>query len=320
MCGAPRTVGCRAPGARPASASRDRLAPSALAARGIRKGCHRWGRRCPALVRLGVSAARAHPHRSDRARAPLALRRARERRPGPPRLGATRRGTSRRGRLTLRRDHTPPRPARANDPLGRRRGLLADTTVVAPRARVRRRHPIRPQRRRGAREEAARAAPRGTRRGRAPLAHRRHRLRCAVDRGTCDRGTRGHRPHGARPHRASRRPRARGALRSRHGGVRRCTVGGFWVPALEALARGTAVLVPSGSPQAVTAGPHAIPFDAEDIAALARRLDELSYRPPNKEACDARHAFAATFTWTRTADELVSLWRSLCAAPRERAR
>lgn len=84
---------------------------------------------------------------------------------------------------------------------------------------------------------------------------------------------------------------------------------GFGLPALEALACGTPVVVPRGSAQAEVAGPDGFvvdPTDPDSVAAGFRsaidQREELRFVLP---------ARAGQFTWERTAQGIASVWESL---------
>ncbi|MEZ6016358.1 MAG: glycosyltransferase [Planctomycetota bacterium] len=110
------------------------------------------------------------------------------------------------------------------------------------------------------------------------------------------------------------------ALAALYRGAAACAVlarsEGFAFPVLEALACGTAVVVPAGSVQAETAGGLAVEVPMDDVEALAARLDELAKAPSSPEERAARSAYAAHFTWDRAAAALEDLWRAALAAQR----
>lgn len=84
---------------------------------------------------------------------------------------------------------------------------------------------------------------------------------------------------------------------------------GFGLPALEALGCGTPVVVPANSVQAEVAGEHAFlcdPSDANSVASALRRAidarENLRYLLPDR---------AREYPWSRTAQRMAELWRSL---------
>lgn len=84
---------------------------------------------------------------------------------------------------------------------------------------------------------------------------------------------------------------------------------GFALPALEAEASGTPVVVPRGSVQAETAGTAAIEVEADDPEDVARGLRLAQDRDPVRLA--AGRARARELSWERTAERLVAIWREL---------
>jgi alpha-1,3-rhamnosyl/mannosyltransferase len=86
---------------------------------------------------------------------------------------------------------------------------------------------------------------------------------------------------------------------------------GFGLPALEALACGTPVVVPRGSAQAEVAGEAGIAVDADDAGSVAEGLSRAL-----AVGADARArglARAAGFTWDRTAALVEAAWMELSA-------
>lgn len=84
---------------------------------------------------------------------------------------------------------------------------------------------------------------------------------------------------------------------------------GFGLPALEALAAGTPVLVSSGSAQAEVAGDAGLevdPRDADDVARGLRRA--LEDDPARRRRGEAR---AAELSWDRCATQVEDLWTAL---------
>ena len=84
---------------------------------------------------------------------------------------------------------------------------------------------------------------------------------------------------------------------------------GFGLPALEATASGTPVIVTRGSAQAEVAGPLAFQVDPREPDEVAQALhdalqqrEELRYRLPQH---------AASFTWDRTAEGIEKVWEAL---------
>lgn len=85
---------------------------------------------------------------------------------------------------------------------------------------------------------------------------------------------------------------------------------GFGLPALEACAAGTPVLVTRGSAQAEVAGAGGIAVDADDATSVADGLARALASGDAERA--ARVARAAEFTWDRSAALVEELWADLC--------
>lgn len=86
---------------------------------------------------------------------------------------------------------------------------------------------------------------------------------------------------------------------------------GFGLPALEALASGTPVLVPPGSAQAEVAGELAFRVDPADPAAVAAGLERAaSEREELRYRLGAR---ARELTWDRWSETVEGLWQALAA-------
>lgn len=85
---------------------------------------------------------------------------------------------------------------------------------------------------------------------------------------------------------------------------------GFGLPALEALATGTPVIV-SDIPalREVTGDQSFAVFPVGDVEALAAALSAVLDAPDDPELRAARRAYAATWTWDRCADETVRAYR-----------
>ena len=86
---------------------------------------------------------------------------------------------------------------------------------------------------------------------------------------------------------------------------------GFGLPALEALAVGTPVVVPVDSVQAETSAGFGIEVDPKVPGAIEAGIAEALACPANGPRRTEGSAHAATFTWERTADALASHWRTL---------
>ena len=84
---------------------------------------------------------------------------------------------------------------------------------------------------------------------------------------------------------------------------------GFALPVLEAMRSGRPVVTAAGTVQAKTAVGTAIEVDARDPDAVSRGLLMAIHASPQHLLMT--RAIAEDFTWARTADDLVRLWRSL---------
>ncbi|GAA2020660.1 glycosyltransferase family 4 protein [Nakamurella flavida] len=84
---------------------------------------------------------------------------------------------------------------------------------------------------------------------------------------------------------------------------------GFGLPALEALATGTAVVISDIPTLLEVTGGHAASFPVGDAAELAAVLAALPAADPTSAAARARRAFAAAFTWQRCARTTAEAYR-----------
>ena len=84
---------------------------------------------------------------------------------------------------------------------------------------------------------------------------------------------------------------------------------GFALPVLEAMRSGRPVVTAARTVQAKTAMGTAIEVDARDAGAVSRGLLMAIHASPQHRLMT--RAVAEDFTWERTADDLVRLWRSL---------
>jgi len=84
---------------------------------------------------------------------------------------------------------------------------------------------------------------------------------------------------------------------------------GFGLPVLEAMACGTPVVTSRETAMEEVAGPAAVLVDPLDSSAIAAGIHEASSR--RDELVAAGLARAGVFTWDRTADAVVEIWREL---------
>ena len=88
---------------------------------------------------------------------------------------------------------------------------------------------------------------------------------------------------------------------------------GFGLPILEAMASNTPLLTSFGSAMEETAGGAALLTDPLDVDAIRLGLQQLLEDAALRDRLrKAGLAHAAGFTWERTTDGLVSLWRAAC--------
>ena len=86
---------------------------------------------------------------------------------------------------------------------------------------------------------------------------------------------------------------------------------GFGLPALEALATGTPVIVARDSVQAETAAGFGIEVDPDDPASVAAGIESALQDPAQDVRRAGGLAHAKDMTWDRTAERLVAAWCSL---------
>jgi glycosyltransferase involved in cell wall biosynthesis len=84
---------------------------------------------------------------------------------------------------------------------------------------------------------------------------------------------------------------------------------GFGLPVLEAMACGTPVVTSQATAMEEVAGGAAVLVDPLDVSSIAAGLEEAATR--REELVAAGLARAREFTWTRSADAVVELWRQL---------
>lgn len=85
---------------------------------------------------------------------------------------------------------------------------------------------------------------------------------------------------------------------------------GFGLPALEALATGTAVVVSTDPALLEVTGGLAPSFPVGDAEALAERLAESAAAPVTSADADRRRAWAAGWTWATSAEATVGAYRA----------
>jgi glycosyltransferase involved in cell wall biosynthesis len=92
---------------------------------------------------------------------------------------------------------------------------------------------------------------------------------------------------------------------------------GFGLPVLEAMASGVPVACSDASSLPEIVGDAALTFPPQDVAAMARALERLLTEPLLAQKLAARGlARAATFTWERTAREVMALYRRVARETR----
>ena len=84
---------------------------------------------------------------------------------------------------------------------------------------------------------------------------------------------------------------------------------GFGLPVLEAMACGTPVVTAKATAMEEVAGTAAVLVDPLDVSAIAAGIHEAASR--RDELVPAGLARASAFTWDRTADAVVEIWREL---------
>jgi len=84
---------------------------------------------------------------------------------------------------------------------------------------------------------------------------------------------------------------------------------GFGLPVIEAMACGTPVVTSRGGATEEVAGGAAVLVDPLDPGAIAAGIDEATRR--RDALAEAGRARASMFTWRRSADLVVDLWREL---------
>jgi alpha-1,3-rhamnosyl/mannosyltransferase len=95
---------------------------------------------------------------------------------------------------------------------------------------------------------------------------------------------------------------------------------GFGLPVLEAMAAGAAVLTSDLSSLPEVGGDAVEYVDPFDVAAIARKLDELLRSPDRRtELGRVALARAATFSWSRTAETVLRALDAAAASPRASA-
>ena len=90
---------------------------------------------------------------------------------------------------------------------------------------------------------------------------------------------------------------------------------GFGLPLIEALACGTPVLTADNSCLPEAAGPGAVYVDAKDVTSIAQGIVRLANDADlRKRLSRAGRAHAASFTWTRSAQQLAAAYQTVLAA------
>ena len=86
---------------------------------------------------------------------------------------------------------------------------------------------------------------------------------------------------------------------------------GFGLPILEAMACRTPVLTSARAGTEEIAGGHAILVEPEQPEAIAEGIDRLAGVSQDSLVAAAR--YARTFTWKRTAEQTLAVYRSIAA-------
>ena len=87
---------------------------------------------------------------------------------------------------------------------------------------------------------------------------------------------------------------------------------GFGIPLLEAMRCGAPVVASNAAAHPETGGDGALYFDPSDPGALASRVERLIREPASREAArEAGRARAAQFSWDRSAERLIEVYRTV---------
>ena len=92
---------------------------------------------------------------------------------------------------------------------------------------------------------------------------------------------------------------------------------GFGLPPIEAMASGTPVITSENSSLPEVVGDAAMLINPENVFDIARGIKEVLLDPAlRKRLAEAGRVHAATFSWQRTASEVLSVYKEVAAGRR----